>query len=112
MPTYTSVGKIEPEVDLKAESDTYLGNPLPLVDWIVAGAALFTALFAPPLATTTATLAFFSLGFTGFSALVDANSGPAVSVEFGLPFGAAAAGLLLWVGVRLDRDRRDAWANT
>jgi hypothetical protein len=106
MPTYTSVGKIEPEVDLKVESDTYLGNPLPLVDWIVAGVAFFMALFAPRLATVAATLALFSLGFTAFSALVDAGSGPPVSVEFGLPLGAVAAGLLLWVGVRLDRDRR------
>ena len=98
MPTYTSVAKVE--------SDTYLGNPLPLVDWIVAGMAFFTALFAPRLATVAATLALFSLGFTAFSALVDASSGPSVSVEFGLLFGAVAAGLLLWVGVRLDRDRR------
>ena len=98
MPTYTSVAKVE--------SDTYLSNPLPLVDWIVEGVALFTALFAPRLATVAATLALFSLGFTAFSALVDAGSGPSVSVEFGLPFGAVAAGLLLWLGVRLDRDRR------
>ena len=108
MPTYSSVGKIEPEVDSKAESDTYLGNPLPLVDWIVAGVALFTALFAPRLATVAASLALFSLGFIAFSALADAVSGPSVSVELGLPFG-AAAGLLLWVGVRLDRDRRPEW---
>ena len=98
MPTYTSVAKVE--------SDTYLGNPFPLVDWIVAGLAFFTALFAPRLATAAATLALFSLGFTAFGAMVDAGSGPSVSVEFGFPFGAVAAGLLLWVGVRLDRDRR------
>ncbi|MGH2702328.1 MAG: hypothetical protein ACRDJ2_11215 [Actinomycetota bacterium] len=106
MPTYTSVGNIEPELDERAESDAYLGNPLPLADWIVAGVALFTAFFAPRLATAAATLALFSLGFTAFSALADAGSGPSVSVEFGLPLGAAAAGLLLWAGVRLDRDRR------
>ena len=95
MPTHTSVGKIEPEGDLKVESHTYLGSPLPLVDWIVVGVAFFTALFAPRLATVAATLALFSLGFTAFSGLVDAGSGPSVSVEFGLPFGAVAAGLSL-----------------
>jgi hypothetical protein len=100
MPTYTSVGKVE--------SDTYLGNPLPLVDWIVAGVAFFTALFAPRLATVASTLALFSLGFTAFIALVDAGSGPSVNVEFGLTLGAVAAGLLLRVGVRLKRSKRRA----
>jgi hypothetical protein len=73
----------------------YLGNPLPLVDWIVAGVAFFTALFASRLATVASTLALFSLGFTAFIALVDAGSGPSVSVEFGLPLGCGGCGTVV-----------------
>lgn len=102
MPWFTSRGIFD--------SDPYTGNPFPLVDWVVAGAAMACAVL-PRLAKTAAIIAAVSIVVTLLALYVDTAEGLDSSIEYGVVL-AALASVLLWLpsrrpkGVRSSRHRR------
>lgn len=88
MPWYSSQALID--------HDTYLGNPLPLIDWVVLFAAVAVAI-RPQLASVAAVVGLISVALGGLLMWGDSAEGLRVTMEPGLPlaFG-ACIGLLLF----------------
>ncbi len=88
------------------DGDTYLGNPLPLLDWAVIGLALAAALIYPRLAASAAVVSLISLGLTLFEMYWDHMEGLDVTVEYGLVAAGFTGATLLWQSMRHAKFRR------
>jgi hypothetical protein len=86
LPWYTSEAKID--------RDTYIGNPLPLVDWLVVALAV-AALVRVRLARVAALSALVSVGLTLLAAYVDFAEGISVTPNYGMAVTAVVGALLL-----------------
>lgn len=86
MPWYSSQARLDQE--------TYLGNPLPLIDWAVLFAAI-AVVVRPPLARVATAVGLISVTFGGLLMWADSAEGLGVSVELGFPLALAASLLLL-----------------
>jgi hypothetical protein len=91
LPWYSSQARID--------SDTHIGNPLPLVDWLVAGLAV-AAVIQVRLAMVAAVSALVSVGVTLLLMYGDAAEGVSVTFGYGIPIAVVLAALLLRSGAR------------
>jgi hypothetical protein len=99
LPWYSSQARID--------SDTYIGNPLPLVDWLVVGLAV-VAVIQVRLAMVAAVSALVSVGVTLVMMYGDAAEGLSVAFGYGMPVSAILAVLLLRTDARERDDRASA----
>jgi hypothetical protein len=99
LPWYSSQARID--------RDTYIGNPLPLVDWLVVGLAV-AAVIQVRLAMVAAASALVSVGATLLLMYGDFSEGISVAFDYGMPVSAILAGLLLRTGARERDDRASA----
>jgi hypothetical protein len=90
MPWFTSRGSID--------EDRYVGNPYPLIDWLVCGVALATAV-VPRVARAALVVGAVSVSLTLLGLYVDRAEGLRSSVEYGFAV-AALATVLLWSTLR------------
>ena len=93
MPWYSSQAVVDHE--------TYLGNPLPLIDWVVLGAAI-AVLVRPRLATVAAAVGLIDVALGAVAMWVDSAEGIHVSLQPGLPLTLAACVALLVVRPNTD----------
>jgi hypothetical protein len=99
LPWYSSQARID--------RDTYIGNPLPLVDWLVVGLAV-AAVILVRLARVAAVSALVSVGVTLLLMYGDAAEGVSVAFGYGMPVSAILAALLLRAGAPERDDRASA----
>jgi hypothetical protein len=71
------------ESQARIEHDTYLGNPLPYIDWVVLGLALMTAM-QPRLGKVLIAFALGSILVTSSMAAYDLSEGLSISIGYGL----------------------------
>lgn len=86
MPWYSSQAQVDHE--------TYFGNPLPWIDWLLLGLALAT-LIRPQLALAAAAVGLVDIRLGAVVMYSDAAEGLRVSLLLGLPLAAAASIALL-----------------
>lgn len=86
MPWYSSQARLD--------RDTYLGNPLPLIDWVVLFAAL-AVVVRPQLARIAAAAGLIAVALGGLLMWGDSAEGIHVSLEPGLPLAFVACLALL-----------------
>lgn len=86
MPWYSSQAIVD--------HDTYLGNPLPLIDWVVLSATV-AVLVRPRLAMVAAALGLIDVALSAVAMWVDSAGGIHVSLQPGLPLALAACLALL-----------------
>jgi hypothetical protein len=94
MPWYSSQALVD--------QDTYLGNPLPWIDWILLLEAVTTVL-RPQLASVAAVIGLVDVSLGALLMFADAAEGLAVSLLPGLPLALVAAACLLVAHQRLSR---------
>ena len=82
------------------DSDMYIGNPLPAVDWFVGALSLAAVLF-PRLLRLAALAVFGSVGLTLVVMYGDHAEGVSVAFEYGIVVAAASAALGLWLASRV-----------
>lgn len=90
LPWLTSRGEVD--------EDRYVGNPFPLVDWLLSASALAAAV-RPRLVALAALVGGVSVSLTLLALSIDRAEGLDSSPEYGLVL-AAIASALLWVGWR------------
>lgn len=86
MPWYSSQAKLDQE--------TFLGNPLPLIDWVVLFAAL-AVVVRPQLARIAAAVGLIDVALGALLMWGDSAEGVRVSLEAGLPLAFVACVALL-----------------
>jgi preprotein translocase subunit Sec61beta len=86
LPWYSSQAQVD--------QDTYIGNPLPWIDWVVVALAALTLIW-PRVGLATAAVGLISVASAGLLMYGDASEGLEVSLGPGLPLSAAAALALL-----------------
>lgn len=90
----------------QVDHDTYIGNPLPIIDWVVMMAAVITIIW-PRIAFATGILGLIHATLGWLAAYVDSAEGIRVSILPGLPL-ATAASLALLVAQRQARSAASA----
>jgi hypothetical protein len=85
------------------DHETYIGNPLPLIDWLLVAVAL-AAVIRPQLARPAAIIGLISGGLAGLLMYGDAAEGVKVQLLPGLPLAVIASAALL---VASTQDRRE-----
>lgn len=93
MPWYSSQARLDQE--------TFLGNPLPLIDWVVLVAAI-AVLVRPRLAMVAAAVGHIDVGLGALAIWFDDAKGLGVSLHAGLPLAFAACIALLLFRPKLD----------
>lgn len=81
-----------------ADEDRYVGNPFPLVNWLLSASALAAAV-RPRLVALAALVGGISVSLALLALSIDRAEGLDSSAEYGLVL-AAVASALLWVGWR------------
>jgi hypothetical protein len=87
------------------DHDTYIGNPLPLIDWLLVAVAL-AAIIHPQLARPAAIIGLISVGLAGLLMYGDAAEGVKVQLLPGLPLAVIASAALLAASTQDRRERQ------
>ncbi len=99
LPWYTSKALVD--------QDRYIGNPFPLVDWLVAGLAV-VAIALPRKAKAAAVAGCISVGLTVLAYFVDSAEGLTATIEYGLVLAGLSSAALWFNARRLGRPQEQS----